>query len=82
MRILLIEDDTLLGTAVQDQIIADGHSIDWVAHLDAARDHLGTTSYGSVQEIARIVAQIRKQWPHTRITLRADSGFARDPLMV
>jgi hypothetical protein len=38
-------------------------------------------SAGSVEEIARIVAQIRKQWPHTRITLRADSGFARDPLM-
>ena len=38
-------------------------------------------SAGSVEEIARIVAQIRARWPHTRIILRADSGFARDALM-
>jgi len=28
MRILLIEDDTVLGSAVHDQIAADGHSLD------------------------------------------------------
>ena len=38
-------------------------------------------SAGAVEEIARIVAQIRRRWPHTRIVLRADSGFARDGLM-
>jgi hypothetical protein len=38
-------------------------------------------SAGSVEEIARIVAQIRARWPRTRIILRADSGFARDALM-
>ena len=27
------------------------------------------------------MAQIRQRWPHTRIILRADSGFARDALM-
>jgi hypothetical protein len=36
---------------------------------------------GAIEEIARIVAQIRGRWPHTRIILRADSGFARDALM-
>jgi hypothetical protein len=36
---------------------------------------------GSVEEIARIVAQIRARWPRTRIILRADSGFAREALM-
>jgi hypothetical protein len=36
---------------------------------------------GAVEEIARIVAQIRRRWPHTRIILRADSGFARDALV-
>jgi len=34
-----------------------------------------------VEEIARIVAQIRTRWPYTRIILRADSGFAREALM-
>lgn len=37
---------------------------------------------GSVEEIARIVAQIRAVWSQTRIILRADSGFARDALMM
>jgi hypothetical protein len=36
---------------------------------------------GSVEEIGRIVERIRTRWPRTRITLRADSGFARDNLM-
>ena len=39
-------------------------------------------SAGSVQEIARIVAGIRQRWPRVRILLRADSGFAREALMV
>jgi hypothetical protein len=38
-------------------------------------------SAGAVEEMARIVAQIRRSWPRVRITLRADSGFARDALM-
>jgi hypothetical protein len=36
---------------------------------------------GSVEEVARIVAQIRRRWPRTRIMLRGDSGFAREALM-
>ena len=36
---------------------------------------------GSVEEVARIVAQVRARWPRVRILLRADSGFAREALM-
>jgi hypothetical protein len=36
---------------------------------------------GSVQEVARIVAQLRRRWARVRILLRADSGFAREDLM-
>jgi hypothetical protein len=36
---------------------------------------------GAVDEIARIVRCIRARWPRVRILLRADSGFAREPLM-
>ena len=35
-------------------------------------------SAGAVEEVARIVAQIRERWPRVAILLRADSGFARD----
>ncbi len=38
-------------------------------------------SAGSVEELARIVGQIRRRWPRVRILLRADSGFAREALM-
>ena len=43
------------------------------ANIDAAA--------GAVEQMARIVTQIRARWPHTRIILRADSGFAREALM-
>ena len=36
---------------------------------------------GSIEEVARIVAHIRRRWPRVRIMLRADSGFAREDLM-
>jgi hypothetical protein len=36
---------------------------------------------GAVEEVARIVAQIRRHWPQVRVVLRADSGFAREALM-
>ena len=39
-------------------------------------------SAGAVAEVERIVAQIRARWPQVRIVLRADSGFAREELMV
>lgn len=45
MRVLLIEDDTILGAAVRDQIASDGHSVDWVKRLDAARDHIASAAY-------------------------------------
>jgi hypothetical protein len=38
-------------------------------------------SAGAVEEVARIVAQIRARWPRVRILLRADAGFAREALM-
>jgi hypothetical protein len=36
---------------------------------------------GAVEEVARLVEQIRARWPAVRIVLRADSGFAREALM-
>ncbi len=45
MRILLIEDDRGLGSAVRDQIAADGHSPDWVQTLADADGAERTTPY-------------------------------------
>ena len=39
-------------------------------------------SAGSLEEMQRMVRQIRARWPKTRIILRADSGFCREELLV
>ncbi len=39
------------------------------------------SSAGSLEEVQRIVAQIRARWPQVRIVLRGDSGFCREELM-
>jgi hypothetical protein len=38
-------------------------------------------AFGSLEEIRRIVAQIRGAWPKVKIILRGDSGFCRNELM-
>ena len=48
MRILLIEDDAVLGAAVRDQIAGDGHSVDWVQRLDAADTAIAGVPYDLV----------------------------------
>ena len=52
-------------------------------HLLAARLRRSNidASAGSVEEVARIVAQIRARWPEVAVVLRADRGFAREALM-
>lgn len=36
MRILLIEDDKIIGAAIREQLEGDGHSVDWAQRLDVA----------------------------------------------
>lgn len=38
-------------------------------------------AFGCLQEIRRIIAQIRVAWPEVKIILRGDSGFCRNELM-
>jgi hypothetical protein len=38
-------------------------------------------SSGSIEELTRIVKQLRARWPAIEITIRADSGFAREAIM-
>ena len=55
----------------------------WDRHLLAAKLRPANidAAAGSVEEVARIVAQIREKWPTVKIIIRADSGFCRDDLM-
>ncbi len=57
-------------------IFAGGHLLSArlrPADIDAAS--------GSVQELGRIVGQIRRRWPRVRIVVRADSGFCRENIL-
>src|SRR5436853_601679 len=36
---------------------------------------------GTVEELERIVSQIRERWPNVKIVVRADSGFCRDDIL-
>jgi hypothetical protein len=41
----------------------------------------GDGAAGALEEVERVVAQLRAAWPTVRITLRGDSGFCRDALL-
>mgnify|MGYP003645109237 CR=1 FL=1 len=45
MRILLVEDDHVLGAAIRDHLTSGGHGVDWVQRLDDAQSALDTASY-------------------------------------
>jgi len=45
------------------------------------RPSISMLRLGTVEELQRIVAQIRAEWPEVKITVRGDSGFCRDEIM-
>jgi two-component system response regulator QseB len=45
MRVLLVEDDPMIGKSVQQGLRQDGHTVDWVRASRAAELALATTSY-------------------------------------
>jgi len=45
MRVLLIEDDHVLGEAVREHVAASGHGVDWMKRIDYAREALATVPY-------------------------------------
>ena len=48
MRILLVEDDELIGSGLQQGLQGEGFAVDWVQDGNAASLALRTTSYGLV----------------------------------
>ena len=48
MRILLIEDDEILGEAVRDHVIASGHAVDWFSTVSDAAAAAEVASYGLI----------------------------------
>src|ERR1700757_2040641 len=48
MRVLLIEDEPHLGSAVQEHVRAAGHAVDWFERLEPAEHAVRTVSYDAV----------------------------------
>lgn len=48
MRLLLLEDDRAIGTAVRDHLAADGHAVDWARSLGEASAFVDTTGYALI----------------------------------
>lgn len=45
MRVLLLEDDHVLGAAIRDHILSAGHAVDWMRRIDDARLALDSVAY-------------------------------------
>jgi two-component system OmpR family response regulator len=48
MRVLVIEDDQVLGEAVREHVAASGHAVDWMQRIEPAREALATVPYDLV----------------------------------
>ena len=48
MRVLLVEDNIILGEAVHDHVAAAYHAVDWMKTLEDARIALRTVTYGLI----------------------------------
>ena len=45
MRVLLIEDDYVLGAAIRDYVLSTGHAVDWMQRIDDARLAIAGVNY-------------------------------------
>lgn len=48
MRLLLVEDDPMIGESVAEALIADGHAVDWVRDGRAAETSIAANEYALV----------------------------------
>ncbi len=48
MRVLLVEDEPHIGSAVQEHVRAAGHAVDWVREVGAASDGLRCVPYDAL----------------------------------
>lgn len=48
MRVLLVEDEPHIGSAVQEHLAGGGHAVDWVQQLHGADDAVRTIAYDAM----------------------------------
>src|ERR1700736_6516199 len=55
MRILLVEDEPHIGSAVQEHVRAAGHAVDWVGKISAADDAMRCVPYSVITRSACLI---------------------------
>jgi DNA-binding response OmpR family regulator len=81
MRLLLVEDDAMIGESVCDGLAQEGHTVDWVRDGVAAENAVGTEPYAAVLldlglprrdglEVLRRLRALRNDVPVLVITAR------------
>ena len=81
MRLLLVEDDRMVGENIRDGLVQDGHAVDWVRDGAAAEAAIRAEPYGAVLldlglprrdgvEVLRGVRALRNNVPVLVITAR------------
>lgn len=48
LRVLLVEDNAILGDAVRDHVAAEGHAVDWMKTIEDAAAALKAVTYGLI----------------------------------
>lgn len=81
MRLLLVEDDAMIGESVRDGLAQEGHTVDWVRDGVAAESAVGIEPYAAVLldlglprrdglEVLRRIRALRNEVPVLIITAR------------
>jgi DNA-binding response OmpR family regulator len=55
MRLLLIEDDTLLGDGIQAGLTQAHYAVDWITDGEAGEHALKVQTYNALRELIRTV---------------------------
>lgn len=86
MRILLIEDDEMIGEAVADGLTADGYTVDWVRDGNSATIALDTTPFSLVildlglpgKDGLTVLKDIRRRKNHTPVLVTTARDTVND----
>jgi PAS domain S-box-containing protein len=81
-RVLVVDDEAVLGRMITRVLRSDGHDVTWVDSAEAALEHLRTRSFdvvisdlglGAGRDGLELAQDVRRQWPRVRIVLASGS---------
>ena len=88
MRVLLVEDDEMIGEAVVDGLKSEGYAVDWVKDGGSATIALDTTSFGIVildlglpgKDGLNVLKDMRRKKNHTPVLITTARDTVNDKI--